>query len=257
MTHDELQELIPLMAIDAVSDAERSEVRAHIAVCTSCATLIAEYEQVATALLKGTPATALPAQLETQLQGRVRALQAASVIQRAPTRDMRSFWQKTFSLPRWAVLGLCAVVALLLMVSGWAVATVQSNQTTAAGSSEDAEIAKLLEAPGTVSVNIKGTDRVPAAMGQVILNPESARAYLIVNNLAPLAQDQVYQVWLTRDDQRDSAGTFTVDGRGHASARIWASQPWSAYQEIGVTIEPARGSAWPTTPRLIGGPLRY
>jgi hypothetical protein len=113
-----------------------------------------------------------------------------------------------------------------------------------------------LQTPGTRTLPIKGTDNAPQAMGDLIINPDNARAYLIINNLKPNAVDQIYQVWLVvNGNQRDNAGTFTVDQKGHATARIWASQPWNTYQEIGITLEPGKGSQWPTTPRLIGGPL--
>ncbi len=255
MNHDELIESIPLLAIDALSEAERDEVRQHIAQCPSCARLLAEYERVGVALLQNVPPVALPPQLAMGIRGRVGALQAASLKPRVPQPVARNIWQKPLALPRWATFGAVAILLLIALMSIGGLVISQSNQASRARGGDDTEIVRLLQTAGTTSINIKGTDGAPTAMGQVILNPESARAYLIIHNLTPLSADQTYQVWLVRDGQRDSAGTFSVDSQGHATARIWAPKPWSAYQEIGVTLEPARGSQWPTTPRLIGGKL--
>src|SRR5438128_2389660 len=94
--------------------------------------------------------------------------------------------------------------------------------------------------------------RLPFGDGRIV----ARRAGCGVGGQPGNAVDQIYQVWLmVNGNQRDNAGTFTVDQKGHATARIWASQPWNTYQEIGITLEPAKGSQWPTTPRLIGGPL--
>lgn len=257
MTHDELVELIPLLVVDALSEGEREEVRKHLSSCASCAALLQEYQSVSEQLLHSTPVTPWAPNLEMRLRARMRALQSLDSLSTLPPPEARRAWQRALNVPRWAAFAVSLAFVAVLALAAWSLWNWQASQDAVASAREDSEMVKLLETPGTLSVNVSGTDRAPTAMGQVILNPDNTRAYLIVNNLAPLTGDQVYQVWLTRDGQRDNAGTFTVDSKGHALVRIWASKPWSSYQEIGVTLEPGRGSQWPTTPCLIGGPLRY
>lgn len=67
MNHDELEGLVPLLALDALGPPEEAEVRAHAAGCESCTVLLREHLETAAglALLAG-PATP-PAHLKARL----------------------------------------------------------------------------------------------------------------------------------------------------------------------------------------------
>ena len=71
MNHDELVELVPLLAVDALSAEERDEVRKHIAGCRSCTALLADYHSVTDELLRGVPVAAWAPNLETRLRARM------------------------------------------------------------------------------------------------------------------------------------------------------------------------------------------
>jgi anti-sigma-K factor RskA len=240
MTHDELSESIPLLAIDALPEAERDALRRHTATCASCRKLLAEFEVVTDGLLTNVPPAPPPAELERRLRQRIAGTRPA----RAP-RFSRSGLRV---MPRWAWAG--AAVALVVVLVG-----VAFLLRAPEAQPQDPEVAKMLQTPGTVRVSIKGTDRAPNSIGEAIVNPISPVGYLLVDNLNILPAQQVYQVWLFRSSDKDSAALFTVDQKGHAAVHLWAPRTLNAYQEMGVTIEPAGGSPWPTTPRIINGTL--
>ena len=80
---------------------------------------------------------------------------------------------------------------------------------------------------------------------------------LIVQDLPPLPQDRTYQLWLGWGDrQRDNGGCFASMSR----ALVWYAsprhRPFTAYQRVGITEEPAGGSPGPTSPRVIGATLQ-
>lgn len=67
MNHDELEGLVPLLALDALGPPEEAEVRAHVAGCESCAVLLREHLETAAGLaLLAEPATP-PAHLKARL----------------------------------------------------------------------------------------------------------------------------------------------------------------------------------------------
>ncbi len=249
MTHEELTELMPLLAVGALSDAERDEALRHLKTCRSCAAELTEYQSATNELLRGVPVAPFAPNLETRLRARMLSLNTM------PTADAPRRAVLSLRGVRRATLTLVSLAAILLLAFGaW---SWWSAQNSIAENSDTVEMSKLLEAPGTTSLNIKGTDRAPTALGQVIFNPDNMRAYLIVNNLPSLPANQIYQAWLTPPDyRRDKAGTFTVDSKGHASVRIWAAKSWSLYKEIEVTAEPLGGSPSPTTPRVMLAVLR-
>jgi anti-sigma-K factor RskA len=92
------------------------------------------------------------------------------------------------------------------------------------------------------------------AHGLLLLKPEESHAVLIVQDLPPVPRDRAYQVWLVwGNGQRDNGGVFRVDEQGFGLMYITAPQPFTTYQRVGITEEPAGGSPGPTSPRVIGG----
>jgi len=78
---------------------------------------------------------------------------------------------------------------------------------------------------------------------------------LVVDHLATLDNGQQYQVWLSRDGERISAGLFSVNYEGYASLELKAPLPLILYDTIGITIEPTGGSPSPTGVKVLGGEI--
>ena len=83
----------------------------------------------------------------------------------------------------------------------------------------------------------------------VYYTPRSTTAYVSVVNLPALTSDQTYQLWLIRGNQRQPSSVFNTDATGAGRLIVNSSEPFSAYQTIGITVEPAGGS---TTPNPAG-----
>jgi hypothetical protein len=98
------------------------------------------------------------------------------------------------------------------------------------------------------------TEHLSTCSGLLLLKPDDPHAVLIVQDLQPLPRDRAYQLWLRWGDrQRDNGGVFRVDEQGFGLVYITAPQPFTTYQRVGITEEPAGGSPGPTSPRVIGG----
>ena len=62
---------------------------------------------------------------------------------------------------------------------------------------------------------------------------------LALDDLAPLAEGQVYEAWLASDGPSPlSVGTFRPDARGSAEVTLWAAGPVERYESVWVTLEP-------------------
>ena len=86
---------------------------------------------------------------------------------------------------------------------------------------------------------------MPEATGQVLISKDGEYGMLAVAHLPMLNQSEIYQVWLIRDGQRSSAGTFTVNPQGYGMLKI--TSPESLLDcAINITVEPAQGSDEPT-----------
>lgn len=94
----------------------------------------------------------------------------------------------------------------------------------------------------------------PAEVGRVYLSPRERTAVVAVTGITWPGEGQVYQLWLLRrDGRRESGGVFLPDRSGRALLFVEASQEWTAYQGMSITIEPApHGSEQPTGERVAG-----
>jgi hypothetical protein len=103
--------------------------------------------------------------------------------------------------------------------------------------------------------------RLPAAQESVpaaaflMWNRDSEIGVLYASNFPTLEPDHVYQLWLTRGDERISAGTFTVDHYGKGALLFHASVPIDEYTWARVTAEPVAGSEQPGTAVITAGEL--
>jgi anti-sigma-K factor RskA len=110
--------------------------------------------------------------------------------------------------------------------------------------------------PGVLrTINLTGTEAAPEATGLLVVSLDGEHGTLVVDGLAPLGQEQQYQLWLIQDGQRTSGGVFSVSEEGYGSLWISSPEPLSSYGAFGITIEPAGGSPGPTGDKVLGGAL--
>jgi hypothetical protein len=69
--HEECAELVPAYALECLSAEDARRVRAHLAECPECQTVLRECQSVAEGLLYAEPADAVPPHLEEQLCARL------------------------------------------------------------------------------------------------------------------------------------------------------------------------------------------
>lgn len=80
---------------------------------------------------------------------------------------------------------------------------------------------------------------------------------LRTDNFPPLPSDMVYQFWLIKDGARTSGGVFTVDADGRGALVFTSRISLDDFDGMGVTPEPAGGSAGPTAPPVVTATLDH
>lgn len=100
----------------------------------------------------------------------------------------------------------------------------------------------------TAALLLVGTAEAPAIQGTFFQNDR--KGALVLYGLAPLADDEIYQVWLvTPEGEQVSAGLFAVaEDDGATWAEVLLPQSVPEYELIRVSIEPSGGSDEPTGP---------
>ncbi|MCC7104224.1 MAG: anti-sigma factor [Chloroflexi bacterium] len=268
MTRDceQLVDLLPGRALGALEAGEDEVVERHVDRCPDCASELAEYLRVSAQLAALAPAHDPPPELGARILEAARAdLEDApprlAALPRRPMRWSLAGWWRQVS-PQVAAFSLGAAALAI----GWGYSTQQSldrmqsqlndTQQQIDRIRDSYQTVALVLASGDMRVQNLGPGEVTAtAWGKVWTDPSTGKGMLMAKGLPAVDAGHCFQVWLTRDDQRISAGFLYPVGNGVYYTVLQAPRPVTDYQRVGVTIEPTGGSPGPTTPRVVGGTI--
>ncbi len=234
------RENIPAYALQALDEEEAAALEFHLRDCASCREELATYQLVSDNLLLALPPKIPPPALRSRLEQRLRSKREATH-------------------PRWRAiarpLAWAAVVAVLLafnLLSLAQIYTLQQQQTELLEAVHTSQLAiSMLAYPGTENVPI-GVNAAQVS-GTLLLDKERNVAVLLLWNLPPLREDQVYQAWLIdAKGERISVAIFTPDPKlPFTTVSIFAPYPLAEFDALGVTVEPRGGSTRPSGLRLL------
>lgn len=264
VTDPEVHSLTGAYACDALEPGERAAFELHLAVCPTCAQEVAELRETV-GLLAVAVAEPPPARLKTAVDARIGVTrQLAPVVAphavraersrnrgRDGSRDrIRGRGRGGGSGGRWDFStrlgwGLATAMAVVVAVLGIRVADQQTTidqahrQTTA--------ISALLTAPdvqtATAAVSTGGTAAVAVSRSR----DEAAISLVGLTTAGP---GKTYQLWMIGPDGIRSGGVLPASARSTGGPLI--AHGLGSARTVGLTVEPAGGSAQPTsTPVLL------
>ncbi len=229
--HQEMIDNIPAYALGALDAEEAANLADHIASCAECQAEHLNYQETADQLGLAAPDRAPSMRVKQELFSQIQ-----TDIQAEPVEDRKSAgWRGWFS--RRPALGLVSVGLVLLLALGNLLLWNQVRDQTPAQF-------RIL--------NLSATEVNPDAVGVLILSADGQYGTLVTNDLAPLSEEQQYQLWLIEDGARTSGGVFSVSDSGYAALRVYSKQPLDEYDGFGITIEPFGGSPGPTGDKVLG-----
>lgn len=251
MDSKEIEELLPFYALDALTDEERQQVESYLAGHPETRTRLESMAEAVSALPQGLSPVEPPRRIKDALMARVYAERRARTARvEQPSRRVRRF-ENIFQ-----ALSLGAAIAAII----WAVALnlqlqkVQKDvallgDALAAQSNSLEQInAKLpeLDSSAVVTITVNGTEAHPRAHGELIADPNSTSAVLVIAGLGQLEAGKTYQVWLIDGSGPQSAGLLTVDKNGQGVLIVTSDLTIGSFQTLGISVEPDGGSAEPT-----------
>jgi hypothetical protein len=245
LRHD-LHSLSGAYALDALEGgAERDRFTRHLNRCQSCAGEIRGFREVATAL-----AFAAATEPPPELRDRVLAA-AARTRQLPPEVRTHARPRRTRAWVPWVpwLSGAIATASIVVAVLfGFAQAHTQQelNQARAVNQA----IALVLSAPH-VQLLTRPTSK--GGVATVVLAADRHELVVTTNGLPALPAGKVYQLWLIGKTKIVSAGLLPASNAG-LTAPVLAAGVVKG-DTLGLTVEPAPGSAQPTTKPILALPL--
>jgi anti-sigma-K factor RskA len=245
LRHD-LHSLSGAYALDALqAGAEQDRFVRHLSRCQSCASEVRGFREVATAM-----AFAAAAEPPAELRGRVLAA-AARTRQVPPEVSTRARPRRSRARVPWVpwlsgVVATASIVVAVLFGFAQAHTKDELNQVKA----ENQAISLLLSAPQAKLLTHEVTN---GGVATVVLAADRHELAVVTNGLPALPSGKVYQLWLIGKPKIVSAGLLppAKDGRTPAVLATGVVKG----DTLGLTVEPAGGSAQPTTTPILALPL--
>lgn len=240
--------------LDALTPAERTAFEAHLRSCPECAREVRDFAATA-ALLGRAVAVEPPPELREAVLRRIRAEpgpvpEAGPMPEAGPAPEaVRTPAPRPWL--RWALAACLAAAAGLGGVAAWQYQRADDARRAAHLAQARAEaltgvLADVLAAPDAQLVSARAAD---GATGTAAVSRDRDRAVFMASGMPAPPAGRVYQLWFA-----DPAGSMRPAGlldpaRPDAAAPLTGAV--GAATGIGVTLEPAGGSAAPTTAPLM------
>ncbi len=239
MTHDEIEEMLGVYALDALDADERQEVDDHLATCPRCRAELAAHREVAALL--GSPAGDAPAVAPENLWDRI----TASLQDEPPVLPplARPGFRRRFAL----IVPLGAVAAGLMLTVGLLAAKVGNLSQQVNSLRHQAGVTSVLLNPAHRTVELTSTAH-PVWRVTVVVLPNGA-GYLINPSMPGLGGSQTFQLWAL---SRGKVVSLGVLGPHPAGAPVRVEPTMTVLM---INAEPLGGTPEPTTPVLVQGNL--
>ncbi len=255
-----IEDLIDLYTLGALEPDEMALVEEHLAQSPRARAILEQSKQVVSALAWAPEQHDPPAGAYERFRQRVAP--ATATPQAAPARRepvpapaAPGFGERLRALfapqQRWGSALAAVLLLIALGVGGWNLSLRRQVADLSASVAQYREVTALLSEPATRLVALTGASQ--SASTQLLINPERHEGYLVTAGLDPLPANQSYQLWMITDGQPLSMIVFATDAQGNAAVAMANLPAAGSQNSFGITIEPAGGSAQPTsTPILLG-----
>lgn len=245
-----IEELLPFYALEALTEEERVLVEDYLRDHPEARQQVEEMRNTASTLpMSVSPVEPAPRTKQALLARIAVDERRRSSGQDQPSRRVNRF-ESFFRNIGFAVaaLAIVGVIVLSVQVVSLRNEIASLNSKIAAQSDSLNQIIENLpqtNPSGTITVSLKGTNVQPQAQGQLIADPTSQSAVLVITGLPPLEPGKTYQVWLIAGAPV-SAGLLTVDEHGQGVLIVTTTESIGSFQSLGISVEPAGGSLQPT-----------
>lgn len=238
--HD-LHTLTGAYAVGALTADELAAFEKHLDQCPSCAEEVRELRETAARLGVATAIAPPPGMREYVLAAAPRTRQLPPLGRRLTTHAAsRAAGKRRRWLARPAAVA--AATAMAAAIALLAVLQVGTQHQLDQAQAQNRAIAAVLAAPGT---RIDSSVATVGGTVSAVFAPRDHEAVITVSGMPAPPGTHVYQLWVINAAGARSAGL--LPGAGNGSATPVLATDVQPGDKLGITVEPAGGSAQPTT----------
>ncbi|MFF2064896.1 anti-sigma factor domain-containing protein [Streptomyces sp. NPDC058200] len=239
----DLHTLTGAYALHALAPQERADFERHLEACPACSQEVRELAATAARLGQAVTVTPPPGLKEVVLRRIATERQDPPRV--TPQSRPGGGAARGRALSRFALAACLAAAAAFGGVAVWQHQEARDAQRQAQASQQRAEaLATVLAAPDAKITTGNLTD---GATGTVVVSRDRDKAAFIASGMPKPPSGKVYQLWYNDGGKMRAAGLMDpVNG----SDAVLMAGPVGAASGMGITVEPAGGSAQPTSDPL-------
>lgn len=249
----DLHHLSGAYAVDALDTAERSAFEQHLSVCEACRGEVSELSDAAHSLTSLSEATPPASLRDSVLSGiaQVRPLPPLVVTDAAPGEPVLSGPVAPVAGEAAATTEGARVIPLFRRTSTWLAAAAAAVAIAVGGVawnpwSADQPTLTAVQQVEQAADAATVTSHKGDTTARLAYSRSLGRSAISVTGIAPAPDGKTYQLWYVGSDEvARSAGFLTAGKDGRAEAVLQGDIDGAA--AVGVTVEPAGGSAAPTS----------
>jgi uncharacterized protein YpmB len=226
---------------NSLSEKEKTEFELHVQSCIQCREDLYELEN----LTADIPFLSQPVVPPADLEARV----FEKVFGDSQERDTRDLQKPKKNQVSWLV-PLAAILAISLAGNAYLYSELEQMQNTV--NTQKASVDKVLQY--VTLAPVEGTAEGTAS----IVEQDGTRSIIIqAAELQKLKDEEVYQVWLIKNEQPERAGTFipSDDGKGSVVFQLNKEQLSQKWDTIAITLEPNANSETPKGSMVLASEL--
>ncbi|MCQ6559491.1 anti-sigma factor [Paenibacillus mendelii] len=226
------------LCLDVISglctEEQRLAFERHLPGCEACQAEIEELRIVWEALPADMEQIEPPEDLKQQVMDAAFAAESVMTAEAAAARKRAAMRRRIYRST--------AVAALFLFIAGtsWNV-WLYKERTGSVATVEEALNVPAAQIEQVVALGAQpGAAKGAYGVACIVNNGQSKQFVVYVFGAAPTSGDEAYQVWLIKDGERKSAGTFRVgeDAKGIGLLALPMGSDHLAFDSIGITLEP-------------------
>jgi uncharacterized protein YpmB len=209
-----------------LNESDKEAFEEHLESCSDCQEALNELQQLNEFLPYASEPVDPPEGLEDRVFASIEGTVNVTPFRREKTRK------------RWIFPSVAAVLALSLLGNAYMFTQIQKEEEIAEQATID-QVTEFVEL-AAVKGNATGT-------ASIIKQGEQSSLVVQASQLQDLSQEEVYQVWLIKDEKPQRAGTFVTgkDGKGSVVFKLneeFANEDWDT---VAITLEPDAKSQLP------------
>lgn len=278
MTRDDMRELLPLLALDALDPVTRAEVLAFVAQSPEAQEELREYLLAANAVAQAVPQVRPRPELRQRILAAATGRPAPDAAAEPSTRSVERQPQKAppaAPARRGWSPWLAAAAVLVATVTSvglyqtrdqlddlrrtlavWQERALEAERNVSTARATLAAYRRELDIMTADDLLLVALDGAPPAAGaeaRAFVSRSRAAIVFTARNLPALPIGRTYQLWAVAGGQAISAGLFEPDAQGRG--QIVADVPTLLVRPdaLAVSIEPAGGVPAPTGPKVLVG----